>query len=1155
MDRRLIRRLPGRRASGAIAACVAAALGAGVLVPLLVDDAAPARDTRGTARATVGEQAAQDRARATGRRVEVTELRTESTTTYAKPDGSFQLEASAAPFRAKVDGEWKPLDTELHRTARGWAPKASADPVVFSAGGGRATHSARRASARTGPATSHGAVRSAVLTVSANGTGTASARQASGDAAEFTDLVTLTSAGHEVTLSWPGTLPAPVIDGERALYRDVLPDVDLLLTARDSGFNHVLIVHTAEAAASDALRTLSYGLSSPDLTFHLDPGTKSVTAQDASGAEIAVSPTPYMWDSAGEPAVTEGADPQPAEPSEEPAPHATDQSAPPHDGADETPDAPSDADDTDAPTDPATAPDADPAAFTGGDGGSGVRSAAWRTGTERLTDDQVLTLRGLAGPDGGTHAATADADLSAPGTGDTILTVTPARALAQAESTEYPLFIDPSFYGHTTNWTTAYKKYPSSSFYDGANYNTGTTEARVGYEADTWGTSRSFFRLDLENIKGAKVTSASVRVLETYSWSCSGRVVELWQTGSISSKTTWNNQPDWKTKLDTHDIAHGYNSSCPDAYVSFDAKGLAQDAADGGWGSTTIGFQAYDESSTYAWKKFKAEGSSAPRLSVNYYRKPAVPSSLDMSPGPTCSRTEPYPRVGRRDLVLSAHSSDADKDLDKLNFELWHTGYQDTTTVKKSGATTTGGNASVKYPASSLTNGWTYSWQVQAEDETDAVSDWAPLNKSGYDPTCRFVYDASFPNSPVVTSTDYPEEGENGDVWSAKRFGESGTFTFAPDGDTDVTAFGYALNSSSCSSTLTVAAGKTGTVTLTPKLAGPNVLYVCAKDAAGNPSGPTAYVFYVTPRDAADKPGDVTGDTIPDVYAIDSDGNLRMYPSSETGDLHRSLSAAEKDGELLINSPDDSEEPLAAGYWKGADGRPALIAHSGDLMPGDGVSDLLARMPDGKLYVYRGDGYGGTDIDRRLDVRLPSNAPSPATFDQMILGDYDLDGRMDLFATTTGGGLWAFTGYTGATFSTAAQIATSAWLDRDLVTVGDVNVDGTPDLLFRSESDNLRLRLGAPAGTGGATLASLSTSADSLGGTDSTYASGWTAGAYPTAFLHGTPDVNKDKIPDLWAMASDGSIKFYAGGKTALGAGTTVISADSQWKTNKLSFG
>ncbi|MBO1336432.1 FG-GAP-like repeat-containing protein [Streptomyces sp. VRA16 Mangrove soil] len=1145
MDRRLFRRLPGRRASGAIAACVAAALGAGVLVPLLVDDAAPARDAHGTAKATVGEQAAQTKARTTGRRVEVTALRTESTTTYAKPDGSFQLEASAAPFRAKVDGEWRPLDSTLRRTAHGWAPKAAADPVVFSAGGGRATRTVRQAS--SGPAGQGGGARPAVFALPAT-TGS-EARQIDDGTPEFTDLVTLTSAGHEITLSWPGTLPTPVIDGERALYRDVLPDVDLLLTARDSGFSHVLIVHTAEAGHSEALHTLSYGLSSPDLTFHLDATTKAVTAQDESGAEIAVSPTPYLWDSAGEPAVTQGGDPQPAEPSEEPAPQATDESAPPHDGAGETPDAPSDADDTDA-------PDADPASVrTSGSAAAPARQAAWHTAADRLTDAQVLALPGLAGPDGGTHTATADADLSAPGTGDTTLTVTPGSKLTDAASTAYPLFIDPSFYGHTTNWTTAYKKYPSSSFYDGANYNTGTTEARVGYEADTWGTSRSFFRLDLENIKGAKVTSASVRVLETYSWSCSGRVVELWQTGSISSKTTWNNQPDWKTELDSHDIAHGYNSSCPDAYVSFNAKGLAQDAADGGWGSTTIGLRAYDETSTYAWKKFKAEGSSAPRLSVNYYRKPAVPSSLDMSPGPTCSRTEPYPRIGKRDLVLSAHSSDADGDLDHLNFELWHTGYQDSTTLKKTGTTTSGGNASVTYSSSSLTNGWTYSWQVQAEDETDAVSDWAPLNKSGYDPTCRFVYDSSFPNSPVVTSADYPEESENGDVWSAKKFGESGSFTFAPDSDTDVTAFGYALNSSSCSSTLTVAAGKTGTVSVTPKLAGPNVLYVCAKDSAGNMSAPTAYVFYVTPRDAADRPGDVTGDAIPDVYAIDSDGNLRMYPSSATGDLHRSLSAAEQDGELLINSPGGSDEPLAAGYWKGADGKPALLAHSGDLMPGDGISDLLARMPDGKLYVYRGDGYGGTDIDRRLDVRLPANAPDPATFDQVILGDYDLDGRMDLFATTAGGGLWAFTGYTGAAFSSASQIATTAWLDRDLVTVGDINLDGTPDLLFRSESDNLRLRLGAPATTGGATLASLSTSADSLGGTDATYATGWTTTAYPMAFLHGTPDVNNDKIPDLWAMAADGSIKFYAGGKTALGAGTTVISADSKWNTSKLSFG
>ncbi|WP_158711050.1 FG-GAP-like repeat-containing protein [Streptomyces albus] len=1167
---RVLQRRRARRAAGVAGLCAALVVGLGVTWHAGTPQGGPGATQREPK--PVDESTAQAKARAAGERVEVTALRTETSTTYAMPDGSFTLETGAAPIRAKVDGEWKKIDTDLRRTAHGWAPHAAADPVMFSAGGGEPTRPAASHKGRAGRAaltdTSTGEVAPAVYVAPAGGPARGTTVAEPGE--NYTDLVTLTSAGHQVTVSWPGTLPTPVIDGSRALYRDVFPEVDLLLTARDSGFNHVLIVHTPEAAASEDLRKLSYGLTSPDLTFHLDETTKAVTAQDEKGAEIAISPTPFMWDSTGEPAVTQGEDPDPAEPSAEPAPEAPEESGAPHDGESESDETPSETD-TDAPDAPGGSPapstsssseappagetTAEPAAFSGPRTAAPVQRAALKGAATRLDDSQVLALKGLTGPHPGTRAATAGAALSAPGTTAATLTVTPEQKLMAASGTAYPLFIDPSFYGHTTNWTTAYKKYPSSSFYDGANYNSGTTEARVGYESTTWGTSRSFFRLDLQNIKGAKVTSAHVRVRETYSWSCSGRVVELWHTGSISSKTTWSNQPSWKSKLDSRDVAHGYNSSCPDAYVSFDAKALAQDAADGGWGSTTIGFQAYNETSAYAWKKFRAEGSSAPRLSVSYYRKPTVPSSLDQSPGPTCSRTTPYPRVGKRDLVLSAHSSDKDGDLERLNFELWRTSHMDTTLISKTSTTNSSGNASVTIPSTSLTNGWTYSWQVQAEDEIGATSGWAPLNKADYAPTCRFIYDSSFPNSPSVTSADYPEETENGDTWSVKELGQSGTVTFAPESDADVTAFGHSLNTPSCSTTTTVAAGASATITIKPQLAGPNVLYVCAKDSAGNASQPTAYVFYVSPRDTADKPGDVTGDALPDLYVVDSDGNLRMYPSSSAGDLHRGLEAAHEDGTLLILDPDADGQAVAPGYWKGADGSPALIAHGGDVLPGDGVGDFFARMPDGELYVYRGDGYGGTDISRRLDARLPDDAPDPATFDQMIVGDYNLDERPDLFVTTSTGGMWALTGYTGAEFTQATPIATSAWLDRDLVTVGDINQDDVPDLLFRSESDNLRLRLGVEANSGGATLASLSTSAGSLGGSDSTYASGWTTTDAPSAFLRGTPDVNGDSIPDVWSMAADGSIKFYPGGKTSIGTGTTVISSGSNWGTTKLSFG
>ncbi|MEU9335002.1 DNRLRE domain-containing protein [Streptomyces sp. NPDC048290] len=1166
----------GRGRAG-VAAVVAGALGLGLLTMPLLDSGDPpgSTDSPGSARpkqaaATLDEDGAQTRAVSTGKRVEVTALRDETSTVYARPDGRFELVAHAAPIRAKVDGEWKPIDTRLTRTDDGWASRATVDPVVFSAGG---------EGGAPGGAAPDGTTRAepAVFTVAKGGR----ALRVADETTPYSELATITSDGHTVTLSWPGALPSPVISGSSALYRNVFDGVDLLLTAQESGFSQVLVVHSKAAAQNPALDSLSYGLSSPQLTFHLDPVTRVVTGQDRNGTAIAVSPTPYMWDSAGEYAVTEGADPAPTEAPAEPTPsYSEEPGAPIGEGS-----APDTGSDTAAPTEnatpvppptsgatprPETTEDADPAAHRGDTappGGTHMHAAPYRKapdadglpGTARraaLDDSEVFALPGLAGPDPGTHMAVAGARLTAPGTTSTGLSIVPDAKLLADTATVYPVFIDPTIYGKTQHWTTAYKKYPSSSFFDGTNYNSGTTEARVGFESTTWGLSRSFFRLGWStNIKGAHISSATLDLRETYAWSCSPREMQVWLTGGISSSTTWNNQPDWKTEIDRKSFAHGWNSSCPDAYVSFDAKAVTQDTADSGASYLTIGLRATDEDSAYSWKKFLAERDGAPKLRIVYNRKPKTPTSLAMIPGTICDRATPYIHVGKRDVILSAASSDPDdtsirQDLKYLDFELWRT---DTMVrlVDQNVVVTSTGKASVTIDKADFTNGKTYAWRVRAIDHSGAASAYAPTASPG---SCRFIFDSDPPNEPIVSSTDFPAANDEGTNWSEVDFGTPGFFTFMPDGDQDIVEFAYSFNTTSYNNPVTP--GKALKLPLSPPMAGPNVLYVRAKDGSGNLSLGTKYLFYVSPRDKADGPGDLTGDTIPDLLVMNKDGDLNMFPSTATGDLHTSLSAAHDNTVGLLSDPDGDGEPHRPGYWKGADGKPALITHGADTIGADGLGDVFARMPDGKLYVYPGDGYGSLDIAQRMSVRLPAGSPDPATLDQLVVGDYDRDGRVDLFATAAGGELWAFEGYTGATFLNVTKISATAWLERDLVSVGDHDADGAPDLLWRSESSSrLLLRYGVKDSAGGATIASLSTAAASKTGADEVYAEGWDKTTVPVTHLRGTPDVNKDGIPDVWALGTDHQLYFHKGGASVIGARTAVISAESNWRTEKLTIG
>ena len=68
----------------------------------------------------------------------------------------------------------------------------------------------------------------------------------------------------------------------------------------------------------------------------------------------------------------------------------------------------------------------------------------------------------------------------------------PDQAFLADLATTDPVFVDPSFKKHVQSWTTAYSRHPNATFYNGKGFKQGGThEARVGFESDTWGTSRS----------------------------------------------------------------------------------------------------------------------------------------------------------------------------------------------------------------------------------------------------------------------------------------------------------------------------------------------------------------------------------------------------------------------------------------------------------------------------------------------------------------------------------------------------------------------------------------------------------------------------------------------------------------------------------------
>ncbi|GAA3342280.1 VCBS repeat-containing protein [Amorphoplanes nipponensis] len=746
--------------------------------------------------------------------------------------------------------------------------------------------------------------------------------------------------------------------------------------------------------------------------------------------------------------------------------------------------------------------------------------------TSTATPADVLKLSGLSGLEPGARQAPMPTRLDGDGTGAARLHLdAAATGLLTDARTRFPVFLDPPINSGDQAWTFVHKQNANSNFMNGTSYNGGTSDARVGYESENGGLARSFWRMGFKNIKDAEVSAATFKVLNNHSWSCTSREFQLWFTGAISSGTTWNKQPAWTALQQKKSFAYGYGSSCADDYVSFNIRDAAQRAADVGATNLTLGLRATTETDTQTWRKFAATTAT---LEATYNTPPPEPTTGVSSPGGACVTGATGAlgvTVAKTNITLSVKATDPDGNLSKVRFQFWKSG----TTLPAGTAVTpdSTGKASLTIASTTLVDKTTYSWAARAEDTSSAESTYYPPGTN----TCLITIDATKPSPPDVDSSVWLEATPDGATWSTVKFGSTGPVTFkSPDAKKFEYSFGYVGP--------TPVTTTTGTYTvqnLAPRHSGPNTLVVYAYDAAGNRSDATLYHFYVPPRDTADGPGDVGGDGRADLMVVDASGRLLTLPGDVDGELYGNLAASYSTGGKL--NP--------AGHWLDpATGKAALIAKFGDAYPGDGTTDLFARTPDGGFWLYPGDGYGSFNVDQRLRVLLPANAPAPSTWTQVkAIGDITGDKLPDL-AVRAGTAFWLLSGYTGGSFQQATLMEGTAWARAEIVNIADIDLDGTPDLTWRHlDTGIMNLRHGKPGTVAGSVnLDSLKTAAASRAG-DVQYGTGW--GAANIYAVIGIPDVNGDRVPDMWAVSGvDGTTRIYHATTTYGGAQKTVLSVD-----------
>ena len=195
------------------------------------------------------EALASKQAVSSGSPVDVAADTTSTDTVTAQPDGTFRLDASPVPVRARQGDTWVPVDTTLQVRADGSVrPAAAAVGLSFSGGGGAA-------------------------------------------------LATVSQGGTSYSISAPWTLPTPSVSGSTATYASVLPDVDLVVTAVPDGFTENVVVRTRDAAADPRLASLSFPVAEQGLTVRgLASGGAALV--DGQGRPVFTMGSALAWDSA-----------------------------------------------------------------------------------------------------------------------------------------------------------------------------------------------------------------------------------------------------------------------------------------------------------------------------------------------------------------------------------------------------------------------------------------------------------------------------------------------------------------------------------------------------------------------------------------------------------------------------------------------------------------------------------------------------------------------------------------------------------------------------------------------------------------------------------------------------------------------------------------
>lgn len=489
---------------------------------------------------------------------------------------------------------------------------------------------------------------------------------------------------------------------------------------------------------------------------------------------------------------------------------------------------------------------------------------------------QAPAAKAPAGESGPVDPAEAD-PLSAAVTLEESVTVTDSST-AQVElsgvevlladpETEFPVVIDPQ--------VTLSKGFDTYVQTDA----TVDTSARTYLQMGTYNgggvVARPIIHFPITSLRGKKVTSATLKMYQFHSYSCTARGWEVWSSNLASTATRWTNKPALGSRWATSSDTRGYSASCADGWSQVPIVSLAQAWADSTSTTAGVALLAASETDSYGWKKFNSadNGTNIPTATITYNSYPNKPTNAGH--GSTAEYAWwPSSTDANRVLFVKTvrprfYSVVSDPDGGNVKGLFSVLGANSTVVWNQySGSTVASGGRSEFIPSTSvpaLVSGTTYTARVWANDGSLTSKNYGSWN---------FTIDTVKPSTPTVTATGYTSGQWKDTPPSSNAFTVKST-------STDVVRFEYSLDGGAWTSVAaTAGTAPSATISWNPAN-GAHTLKVRAIDKAAWASAETTFGFG---SGGAALASPVTGLKSTDTFQVKASG-----PSTASGTVTPSI--------------------------------------------------------------------------------------------------------------------------------------------------------------------------------------------------------------------------------------------------------------------------